>query len=312
MELIRKNLKVCLMFTLLISIMFPIHVSAINKNDIDDGNLVIEWKLGELNLSNFTFNIYKIGEINEKGEISLKEEFLNYPINYKKHNQEEWNKDAQTLKGYIQRDNIIPSFKEKTNHEGIYRGKLETGLYLITGDIQIIDNYVYDSSPFFVLLPNNKTKIEKINIFPKITRRKTEESRINKNVIKIWKDNGYKKNRPKSIRVELLSDGKVFDSVVLSKENNWRHTWKDLDSHKNWNVVEQGVEVGDYTVSIGHDSDTFIVENTIVKAGTTPKINQKKLPQTGQMKWPINVFILLGSILVFIGYIKDKREKVNK
>lgn len=79
---------------------------------------------------------------------------------------------------------------------------------------------------------------------------------VNKNsltVLKVWKDNGYKK-RPDSITVTLYQtdrnggDPEKFNTITLRKENNWTHTWTNLSDEFIWSVEEDGVP-DKYTVS---------------------------------------------------------------
>lgn len=68
-------------------------------------------------------------------------------------------------------------------------------------------------------------------------------------VLKVWEDNDNAAGvRPESVTVDLLGNGKVYDTVELSAGNNWRHTWTGLDESAQWQVVER--EQVNYTVSV--------------------------------------------------------------
>lgn len=87
------------------------------------------------------------------------------------------------------------------------------------------------------------------------------DGEVSKKVIKIWEDDGYEENRPSEIKVELLADGVVFDTVILNPENNWSYQWTGLDENVNWSVRE--VELPEnYTSKITVDGNTIIITNT--------------------------------------------------
>lgn len=316
MKLIKNIFKICLAFTLLVCSVLPMNVFAVSEIDLDkEVLLTLDCKYQNEVLSDLTFKIYKVGSLNNKGEISLSNEFSKYPIDFNKKSQEEWDKEALTLKGYIQKDKISPNIIGKTDENGKYQRKMEQGLYLVIGDLKSTDKYVYKSSPFFVMLPSYEQStgnwLYEVNSLPKITEEDNKKDYINKSVIKIWKDTGFEEKRPEEVEVELLADGKKYDSVVLNKKNNWRYTWEKLDYNKDWTVVENKLDKNSYTVSVSEEDNTFSVENTILEEDPIKKPDQKPLPQTGQLWWPIKMLISLGVIFMIFGFIREKRKKVN-
>ena len=60
--------------------------------------------------------------------------------------------------------------------------------------------------------------------------------------------------------MELLRNGKVYDTVKLSEKNNWRYTW--IGSRRGCALVGHGETVSGYTVSITREGITFVVTNT--------------------------------------------------
>jgi len=76
-------------------------------------------------------------------------------------------------------------------------------------------------------------------------------------VHKAWDDNGYP-NRPDSVTVHLMKDGKSVEEVVLNEDNQWTKTWDDLDDRYQWSVEEE-VPAG-YEVSYkSEDNKIFII-----------------------------------------------------
>ena len=131
-------------------------------------------------------------------------------------------------------------------------------------------------------------------------------------VLKVWR--GGAQQRPEEIRVQLLRDGKVCDTVTLSAENGWRHTWEGLDAAHGWQVVEQTVPEG-YTVSISREGVTFVITNTLKPSEEpeptpgTPDTPGENLPQTGVLWWPVPLLAVLGALLLLLGWGLRRRDE---
>lgn len=149
--------------------------------------------------------------------------------------------------------------------------------------------------PFLITLPtSNETEW----VYDVVAEPKTGIERLmDLTVVKKWEDSG--KNRPTSVTVELVCDGEVVETVVLSDENNWTHTWTDLLCRKNWDVTEAEVPA-DYTVSYTREGNTVTI------------VNMKKLAQTGQLNWPVPVLACGGLLLFAFGWILVFMRKKQK
>ena len=116
---------------------------------------------------------------------------------------------------------------------------------------------------------------------------------VSRRVWKAWDDEGFPFGRPGAVVVELLCDGQVYDTQMLSPENNWQYIWKALPARDSagrlltWALRERAVE--GYTATIWAEGDTFLVRNTYTG---------KKLPQTGLIWWPAAVLSAAGLILM--------------
>lgn len=79
-------------------------------------------------------------------------------------------------------------------------------------------------------------------------------------VRKIWADDG--KERPSSIKVQLLKDGKPYgEAVELNDANQWSYVWSKLDKNSKWSVSEISVPDG-YTSSVSVTGNTTTITNT--------------------------------------------------
>lgn len=81
----------------------------------------------------------------------------------------------------------------------------------------------------------------------------------NLTVSKIWKDDG--KERPESIKVNLLKDGVLEEGIELNENNQWTYAWIDLDGLVTWSIEEIDVPQG-YKVSYSKQDETVIITNT--------------------------------------------------
>lgn len=80
------------------------------------------------------------------------------------------------------------------------------------------------------------------------------------NVYKLWLNpTGYTK-QPTSVTAVLYRDGVAYDSVVLSKENNWTYKWEDLPDCFKWTVDEPTVP-SDYSKKITHLGNNWVITN---------------------------------------------------
>lgn len=86
-------------------------------------------------------------------------------------------------------------------------------------------------------------------------------------VHKVWEDNGYPE-RPECVKVKLLRDGETHETVELSEENQWTHTWDDLDDRSEWTVAEEVPE--GYEASYKTEDNTVFITNHMDYEPVTP------------------------------------------
>ena len=100
--------------------------------------------------------------------------------------------------------------------------------------------------------------------------------------------NGLDKNPPKSVKVNLLQDGKVYDYVRLSDHNNWRHTFSKLPVYNKSGArhsyrIEETDIPADYSVSY----DGYTIINTYKPPKTPPPTLTPKSNNPGDYKYPV-------------------------
>lgn len=135
----------------------------------------------------------------------------------------------------------------------------------------------------------------------------TYESRLetdpcNIKVIKLWNDKNSQSIRPTSITVCLLRNNEVYDEKIITNDN-WSYEWKNLPKidkagkEIDWKVDEK--EVKGYKKSIENRENVFYITNTLIK---------QKAPDSGQLKWPIPLLLLVGISFIACGVLLKRKE----
>ena len=298
--------RISLLMVLISLILLPVQIFAAGPIDLEQkASLTISYKEDDQPFEDVEFSIYQLATVDEYATFTNLEEFNLYNFEISGENDEVWKDIAFAVEGYIYLEEIAPTATAKTNKDGIIEFKdLPLGLYLVIGKNHQKDEFIYSVDSFLVMLPTTDVLTNEWNynlqVKPKIEKK--EEIKIEKNVIKVWNDQGYKNKRPSEIEVTLLCDGEFYDKVILSEKNNWRHTWGELSIKHKWNVVEK--EISKYEVSIIVDGNTFIIKNTYVDTPPPPP----GLEDTGVTWWPVPVLFSLGVLFIFIGSVTKRKE----
>lgn len=318
---IQHRIKYILLSLLLLWTVLPTGVFAREPVDLEQKtSLTIQYPC-----TGAKFRIYRVADVSEYGEYTLTPEFEDYAVDLEQKDQSGWRALASTLGGYVERDGKAAQDTKTTDADGkAYFKELSAGLYLVLGDRAEDDTYKYEAEASLIALPDldeGDQWVYDVTASPKYEKEplKPDDNVTQKKVIKIWKDDNSK-NRPKDIRVQLLKDGKVADTVTLNADNNWKYQWDNLDNSAAWQVVEQTVPSG-YTVAVEKEADTFTITNTKTTGKTGGNTNTTKptgsstsktsksgkLPQKGQLWWPVGILSVAGMLLFLIGYIRRKQ-----
>ena len=311
-----KTIKKLISVMTLLVVMATACVPALAYEAIDmdrDATLAVEFTTG-VKVSGMEFRAYKVADVDENASFTLTDAISMYGLAMPT-DQSGYRNLAETLSAYVARDGITPNASAFTDAAGRAEfGTLEKGLYLVLADsYTFAENQItYTALPTLVALPNSvdgNTWIYDVTISPKYTEvppLPTTGEKIDINVIKVWSGESDQSKRPTSIQAELICDGAVMDTVTLNSENNWRHTWKELPADKTYSVTEKEVPTG-YTVTITREGNTFTINN--YKGGTPPVTPPQipKLPNTGQLWWPVPALVIGGGLLVALGTLRKKR-----
>lgn len=286
---------------LLLSMMFAVGMVMPSYAATESGKISILLEDKDNNkIDGVTIHICKIADMNSTGYYPS-ESFGNSGISVSGIINAPTESSARSIVDYIT-DNNVKSTPAVTENGRATFSDLDLGIWLVFCK----EDSKYTFNPYFVFLPyesGGKLYYE-ITSYPKAEDSNT--NLINVYVIKKWDDkNNAAKKRPESVTVELIDGEKVVSSAVLSEENGWAHTFTDVSKDGNYSVKEKKVE--NYTVQYNGDvSNGFIVTNSY---------NGEKLPQTGQLWWPIAIISIAGMSFVLLGIIElgaRKNGRKNK
>lgn len=102
-------------------------------------------------------------------------------------------------------------------------------------------------------------------------------------------------NRPESIKVYLLKDGELADSVELNEAGGWTYTWVDLAGGFSWSAVEDTVP--------GYRAE-YLTEGNVV----TITNYQERAPYDITVK---KVSVDMEKYRIFRDYGKERNETKN-
>lgn len=291
-------------FLIALLLLCTLPLTALAAGAVDMGknvSLTICHTYGDVKLEGVTFDLYLISTMDETGELTPTEDFAAYEdmVDIRGKNDAAWYATAEALDQTISAsDSIVPADSAVTDQNGIAAfpipGKtLVKGLYLVRATEVVRDDFIYSTLPFMVLLPARDSITDEW-IYDVAVNSKPEQVPVLEDitVVKIWKDYGHTEKRPKSITIQLLRDGEPYGkAITLPHNGEWSYTWVDLEAYYDWSVKE--LKVDNYTSDVTQEGNTFVVTNTL---------DEPKLPQTGQMNWPIPVMTVAGLALFIFGW----------
>ena len=227
----------------------------------------------------------------------------------------EWNVIRSTLETRILAGNIAPTKTAQTNASGqALFPQLTPGLYLACAVKATQDDETYFFDSTLVALPGLDTDglwqyqaavTAKSQVLPPVQ----PDEEIQLKVIKLWKGDEGRTDRPKSIEVEIFRNGVSYKTVSLSEENNWSYSWVAKDDSADWKVVEQNVPSG-YIMTVQQRDTTFVITNT------RPDSPSPTPPPTGDTSNILLYTVMMymsGTMLIILGIVgkRKRHEETN-
>jgi hypothetical protein len=309
----RLILSLLAVLLLLVTWLPPVGVCAAETLDpTRDCELIIEFLHQDQPIPGAPYCLYQIAAWSADGELSMRDDFSAYPVDFTTMTQEKYRALAQTLDSYVKMDQLEPDFAGYANEYGFGElTGLKPGLYLLAGLRYIGEGGMYTFAPSIISVPTRDSSEDpwmyNVRVLPKCSFQPHGGMGVTtKKVLKIWDDFGNEATRPKSIEVILLCNGEPYDTVELSAQNGWSYVWEDLVAGEEWLVVEVVPE--DYSVLIMDDG---LVTKIINTNNTTPPPSdpEEDLPQTGQTWWPMPLLMVLGVVLIAAGVRINRGSK---
>lgn len=300
------------------------------------GSLTINGVSDETAVSGMKWKIYLAALRTDEGDYQLTGDFEQLPVDISAEmSASDLLLAAQTLEVYTKTDGFAPYGEAVSDIGGNAQfSQLEMGVYLISGESVTLDNVKYSPAPMLVevsemneldVVCEAKFTTENIPVEPEPEKPKPEEPQPEEpqpeepvseeySVSKVWKkDENLLEYRPGFVTVEIYCDGELAETVKLSEDNGWEYKWTSNEEHE-WLVKETDVS-NDYTVTYENGDKLFVINNTCRRTqGSKDHQNddkpapqkpvqpeEPKLPQTGQLWWPVPVLALGGLALVAIG-----------
>lgn len=262
----------------------------------------------QYNFEGLEIQIFRVAEILEDGTYVLTDSFKEYDVTMNGvTSQVEWREITSTLSSYAIADKLQPTKKSITNQDGVVVFEdILTGMYLILSVQVIQDEIGYMFENFLVSVPNTDVygnwqydvvSYPKSQTFIPSPELKTYE------VIKQWKDTGFSQYRPTEVKVDILKDGVLQETQILSSKNNWHYSWETEDDGSRWTVVERNV-AENYTVTVSQNGNKFLITNTYEETS-------EEAPGTGDtiVVWPYVLTMFFSGSVILILLLGRKREK---
>lgn len=209
-----------------------------------------------------------------------------------------WADFAGSLANHIHADQVVPDAVVTSDNNGKATfNNLEVGVYLLLAapfTSRAASGETYMFNPAIVTLPNMVDgKLQyAVNAVAKLEKVVPKPAQYQ--VVKHWQDGGNQTARPKAIKIQILRDEKLFQTIELNSANNWTYRWEDSEGHR-WAVAEQ-LGNSPYTVRYEQVGKVFTVTNTLV-----PK-NPPKRPPLSKTGANLN-YLWLAPLLMVLGAV---------
>ena len=252
--------------------------------------------------------------------------------------QGEWKVIRSTLEAYILANDAAATRTAETDADGQVRfAALQPGLYLASAGRAVQDGLRGSFDSALVALPGlgedglwqyAVTVASKSEVTPTFKPEDpsepedppkpddpdppTPDGGVQFKILKLWKGDDGRADRPHQIEVELFRDGASVQTVILSEENHWSYHWTAEADGADWMAVERNVPA-DYTATVEERGTTFVLTNTriteVPPTGNEPASTDA--PKTGDTTNILLYTILMyasGISLILLG-ITGKRKR---
>ena len=292
---------------LVLCLLICVPVFAIDNVDESKNASLTVYNPDDLKGDQIEYEIYLVATMDRRGKLTNTDGFIGckWEKSYMEPN-DSWNEALETLLFWINSHHSVrPTDTAVSNKYGVAyfptgRKTLVKGLYLVTAKPVAKNGSTKVPAAFLVSVPDRDRDdnwIYKMTAEPKAVDTSVH-------VRKVWEDEGHLDARPANVEASLCYglSNKVYASVVLTAKNNWTHTWFDLPAGVSWHVIEENVPE-DYVATVKSETGGFVITNSYLS---------KKIPQTGQITWPIPILTVAGLGLFFAGLVRYRRNNEER
>ncbi len=305
-----KKISIRCIIALLIFIISVPPISVFASVDSQTASLTVLYSVNGKVAEGASVAIYRVAEINE-GVFKPLSPFSGYPIaDINSFDTDGMRSLAYTYAGYIAANKIAVTSHGVSDSSGkLSFNGLTLGLYLVVYSDIFVDNVRYSVSPSLIALPTLDSESNTYNYDVEINVKASAAVPFTK-VIKIWEnDNSY--IRPTKISLQLYSRPvgdvkqnyeKFGEPIILSKKNNWQHSFDNLPSGYEWQIIETEVPQN-YNVLIIQQGSTLKVTNNCPEPPP-----EEGLPSTGTTWYLVAPIACVGLVFVALGIFFKKKE----
>lgn len=310
--------RVMSLFCALLFMFSAIQTINVVANTIDsqnECNLTLCYSINDKDLNNQDVKIYRIAKINSDGLYEILSPFSAYPVSVNNiSSQNEWKEVASTIDSYIDADKLQFYSCKKIGIDGkVTFENIQTGLYFVSSVTVNNKNKLRCFDGFMMQLPyyQNDEYVYDVVANPKSSDIAVEDKETKYTILKLWKDL-ENKNRPGTVKVDILKNGIVQKTIKLSAKNNWIYSFVVKGNKDKWTVVERNIPK-DYRVRIIKNKTSFLLINT----HKNNESDNKKPPYSNSPKTGVTlplmfygvVMCVSGLILIIIGIVFLRGKK---
>ncbi len=233
------------------------------------------------------YHLFRVGSM-VNGTLVLDEEFSGVSTT-------DWKRTASVLSEVIQKTGRGTELSQAvvTGGSAVFGG-LGEAVYLLMGDETVTNGITDTPVPFLTAMPGTDGQNQPVW---DVQAAGEQQETMDISVTKVWVGDRVS-GRPASIIVHLTLDGKDYGPLVrLNYANHWSYTWENLPVG-NWSVREESSRR--YTTTMTREGNTFTFTST-----------WKKIPQTGQLWWPVAAMSAAGVCLVGAGLLRRRKQDKN-
>ena len=318
--MVKRKIGILLLLICFCTGFFPRHAQAITVEDAQEKidpektcSLTMSYCYDGVAFSDATVKLYKIADVSADCHYTLTSAFSGSALIINGiRSQGEWDGIRTTLEAYIIAHHIPADHTTATDPDGQASFEaLETGLYLaVVGEVAQGDLRCYFASALVALPGLNEDgywqyQVEvhaKAAALPPVDPEET----IDLKVLKLWKGDEGRNDRPKSVEIEIFRNGVSYKTVTLSQENNWCYNWSAKDEGASWMVMERNIPAG-YMMMVEERGSSFVVTNTLNIP--EPPVDPPKTGDTFNLLLPILLLGISGSALLLLGIAGKRKDK---